>query len=380
MVEASGARFHVITAVWGEEYIDLFTRVIVPNLLSPGNLDALPEGSRYRIFTAPSDHVRLSEAVRRLTTVLPVDLVTVESAPTNRHAQMTHYHRQGIAEAMQCGAAMIFASPDSLLSAGALQHVVARQLCGVRAVVTPPTRLTKESALSALAVRGSEVFRPRDLVRFALEHLHPATLACMKDSRRFKAFPTSLQWQVGDEGWILRSLHLYPLMIDPVRPVLPTGTIDSHYIERCVPSMDDIEVVTDSDVLSMFDLTAAQNHDGRTKTRTLREWRLACSAGRCTPHHLMFLRHAVLIHAEPLNERWTAVEAASAEVANRVLARRQLARRFLPVLRLVDSFQQRGEHRAKVLRRRVIRATNEARRELRMVKRLLRRGAKRYSR
>jgi hypothetical protein len=43
--------FHAVTHVWGREYLDLFLGVCVPNQLSPGNIPALPSGSRYRILT-----------------------------------------------------------------------------------------------------------------------------------------------------------------------------------------------------------------------------------------------------------------------------------------------------------------------------------------
>lgn len=343
--------FHVVTAVWGEEFIDLFTRVVVPNLLSTGNLDALPEGSRYQIFTAPGDQSLLARATRLLRAVLPVDVVAVdEEGHEGRYSQMTHYHRRAITDAR--GAALIFASPDSLLSTDALRYVVARHAVGMRAVVVPPVRLTKESVLPALVARGSAAFAPRELVRFALDHLHPATLAYMADASRFNAFPTGLQWRVGEEGMISRSFHLYPLMLAPVHLALPARTIDSNYIEHCVPNMEDIDVVTDSDVLAMFDLTAKRRYGGRAKTRTMRIWRLASVAGRCSPHHLLFWRHAIRLHTDVLDARWSAVEKESAAIADLVLARRHLARRLHPMLRVISSMQQRVERRARDLRRR----------------------------
>ncbi|MBI2828453.1 MAG: hypothetical protein HYX77_04170, partial [Acidobacteria bacterium] len=316
-----------------------------------GNLDALPEGSRYQIFTAPGDQSLLARATRLLRAVLPVDVVAVdEEGHEGRYSQMTHYHRRAITDAR--GAALIFASPDSLLSTDALRYVVARHAVGMRAVVVPPVRLTKESVLPALVARGSAAFAPRELVRFALDHLHPATLAYMADASRFNAFPTGLQWRVGEEGMISRSFHLYPLMLAPVHLALPARTIDSNYIEHCVPNMEDIDVVTDSDVLAMFDLTAKRRYGGRAKTRTMRIWRLASVAGRCSPHHLLFWRHAIRLHTDVLDARWSAVEKESAAIADLVLARRHLARRLHPMLRVISSMQQRVERRARDLRRR----------------------------
>ena len=53
--------FHAITHVWGREYLDLFLNLCLPNQLAPGNVPALPLGSRYRILTR-SIHVEELDA------------------------------------------------------------------------------------------------------------------------------------------------------------------------------------------------------------------------------------------------------------------------------------------------------------------------------
>jgi hypothetical protein len=42
--------FHVVSNVWGDSHVDLFLDLTLPNVLSPGNLPALPQ-------TAPSQKV-----------------------------------------------------------------------------------------------------------------------------------------------------------------------------------------------------------------------------------------------------------------------------------------------------------------------------------
>ena len=79
---APATTYHVVTVVWGSALIELLLDVCVPNQLSPGNLPALPPGSRYRIFTGPADYAALVssprlEAVRR---IMPVDVVQVDLA------------------------------------------------------------------------------------------------------------------------------------------------------------------------------------------------------------------------------------------------------------------------------------------------------------
>jgi hypothetical protein len=52
--------FYVITAVWGQAFADLLTTFSIPNQLSAGNLEAFPEGSRYRIFTDANTRLDVS--------------------------------------------------------------------------------------------------------------------------------------------------------------------------------------------------------------------------------------------------------------------------------------------------------------------------------
>src|SRR5262245_59512147 len=71
--------FDVVTDVWGRPYVDLFLDVAVPNQLTPGNLGALPAGSRYRVFTRPDDaeYLAASPVLERVNKVIPVDLVVL---------------------------------------------------------------------------------------------------------------------------------------------------------------------------------------------------------------------------------------------------------------------------------------------------------------
>ena len=75
----SSRPFHLLTAVWGEAFIELFLDICVPNQLTPGNLGAMPPGSRYRVFTRQADVKRLLNC-SELASVeqwLPVDVVAV---------------------------------------------------------------------------------------------------------------------------------------------------------------------------------------------------------------------------------------------------------------------------------------------------------------
>ena len=66
-ISAPARTYHVVTAVWGAEFIELFLDVCVPNQLSQGNLPALPQG-RVTVFSPGVRIMRRLPPVRSSTT------------------------------------------------------------------------------------------------------------------------------------------------------------------------------------------------------------------------------------------------------------------------------------------------------------------------
>lgn len=327
-VSAPAATFDVVTAVWGSEFIRLFLDLCVPNQLSAGNLAALPRGSRYRIFTTPADRAVLAaslvlDEVRR---TLPVDIVEVEMAVADsRYGMMTACHRRAVRDAAEARAALIFLAADVVMSEQTLAAVVRMHAGGARAVLSTGLRLCRESFLAAWRNHSdARALPPRDLVRLAMRHLHPSTDSQFVDGSSTNQVPTSVYWPVrtGDEldGILVRSLHLHPLMIDPViRALVPQGTVDGHYLMECCPDADQFLVVTDSDEFALFELTPAGRTVGNAGSRGgVSMLRLAAMVARCDSHQRSHWKRLIRIHASDFDGRWAAAEAESAAFALRL--------------------------------------------------------------
>src|SRR5215510_7363965 len=73
--------YHVVSVVWGREYLDLFLNTCLPNQLGEGNVQALPTGSRYRILTRRDDldFVEAHPTVHAARSVIPVDVVAIDA-------------------------------------------------------------------------------------------------------------------------------------------------------------------------------------------------------------------------------------------------------------------------------------------------------------
>ena len=182
--------FDVVTAVWGQEYRQPFLDVCVPNQLTPGNLGALPEGSRYRVFTSREDVdvLESSSALQRVNEQIPVDIVVMPelSAPSrNRFNRMTACHRRALTDARESRSALIFLMADHFMSEGTFAAAVRRHGAGSRAVVCSGIRVNREAFIAALHARGGVRGVPhRELVSLALDHLHPFTRSHMIDGER----------------------------------------------------------------------------------------------------------------------------------------------------------------------------------------------------
>lgn len=333
---APATAYDVVTAVWGAEFIELFLELCIPNQLSPGNLPALPHGSRYRIFTPRADVPLLSshrglDPVRQL---LPVEIVEVDMTDADRaarprerwntHKRMIACHRKAAADAAVEGRALIFLAPDFILSEGTIAGLVRMHREGARAVMTMNLRLDRDAFLADPVRRnGNAALVPRELVSVAMRHLHPWTQSLMTDSASTSDNPTSVYWPVRSagvlEGVLVRTLYLHPMLVDPVlRRRLPGGPIDSHYVKDCCPDVTACRVVDDSDALIVFELSPIGRAIGREiSSHGVSPLRLAAAGSRCDGHHLSYWRHSIRIHAGDCDARWAGAQAASSRFARR---------------------------------------------------------------
>lgn len=325
MTSAPADRFHAVTVVWGPEFRRLFLEVCLPNQLTQGNLEALPAGSRYRIFTSAADVDTLSRStlVQRINDQLPVDIVAVAelSAPGDRFDRMTACHRRALAEARESRAALIFLSPYIVMSTGALAAALRRHAGGSRAVVCSGLRVDRDRFLDRLRAIGVPALAPRQLVEAALGCLHPFSEAHMVTAPRTASHPIGVYWGVPARGILARGFYLHPLLVDPVRrDVSPKGTIDANYLVRACPKRDQIHVIDDSDELVIFELS---QRDAAVVDRLpggLSPWRAARALSRCDAHQRSYWMTPIRIHTDTVGAEWADVDASSERFATRAVS------------------------------------------------------------
>ena len=384
------AAFHVITVVWGPKYLDLFLNWSIPTQLGEGNIAALPEGSRYRVLTRARhvDEVRSHPMMQAIARIMPVDVVAVpalegvDHPDPNRRGDprfelMTISHRQSVADAYAAGAALIFLSPDLLMSAGTFAAVVRLHAAGIRGVACTGIKIDTRSFVKAIdGARPEGALPPRDLVRSALPHLHEYAQSMLIDAKSFNAFPIGVYWPVGDGGLLVRCLHLHPLMIDPMRmDVFPKGTIDTDFLTRACPDTSRIHVVTDSDEFVIFEISDEDPTGRRCDTTEEKRnrkalvdvgavrstgsgvalWCAAAEAARCDEIQIHHWRNRpVRLHSEDLDAQWDAV-GADADAFVRAVMRRcyPFGRRAPRWFRLLEQTRRLQQHSRRAWRRNV---------------------------
>ena len=336
-------KFHFVTAVWGNEYTDLFLKVCLPNQLTDGNLFAFRDDARsaYKIYTSERNAEKIisSKYYKELQNVIPTFLYTVEELfqpHSKRHTEedhsriipsMTKCHRMAIAKANAEDAAIVFLAPDHVYSDGTFAAIRRIAQAGKRVVAIPGVRVVQETFTPEFLRlfknnNGHAPVSSRELARLGLSHIHPLTKQYYIDSNYFEKHPWHLYWRVGDNGLLGRCSHFHPLMVYPRnKNALPAQANDQDFYSMAVPDIKDFHIVTDSDEILCFDLTMGEKLNSRIKPRTFKELVFIASLlPNLKPMQLKFYRFKIKIHADDFSEEWAKVEKASDELINRMLA------------------------------------------------------------
>jgi hypothetical protein len=88
--------------------------------------------------------------------------------------------------------------------------------------------------------------RQDDLVRLALDHLHPVVTSQFQDHRSNAIDPTAMCWKVGSEGILMHSFDFHPLVIHPRSGPPAADRVDHPLLGRLGFGLKEISIVRDS--------------------------------------------------------------------------------------------------------------------------------------
>ena len=319
---------HFVTAVWGEEYTKVFVRVTLPCLLSQGNIPSVPTEVPcvYMIFTTDNGRkiIEQSEAYIRLCHYLKVEFHLISEPIEHKHITSSDCYRLATAETVRAGAAIVYLIPDMIFADGGIRSIVNLLRAGKMAILVTALRAIKETLVPQVIAKyyadGVITIAPRELVGLAYDHIHSITKSHFYDGNSECFLPSVFCWQVGREGFLLHSFHLQPIALCPrSASVSFAGTIDDDLIINSGYSDAEIHIVSDSDEVVWFEISAG-NYGVAAPKRSgmivLAQW----LRSNTKPFHRSLFPCAIKVHSDTVTgAEWRKVEARANLVVSQAL-------------------------------------------------------------
>lgn len=301
--------------VWGYAYVRNFLEHGLPTLLAPGNVTAVANSlpTEFIILTSAEDEdfIREHASFKKLAAVCNADIRLIDHLITdgNYSTTITLAYTEAVRAA---GDAMLdtcffFLVSDYIVADGSLANVLSRMQKGMSAVVAGNFQVVREDALPWLQnqlLLGTHglALQPRELMRWALNHVHPATLANTVNIPLIHNSHTNrLFWRVDSETMLGRFYLMHMICVRPeVTDFIIGASCDYSFIPEMCPS-GNVEAIADSDEYLVIEMQPGQHESGFLRPGPLQAGVLAKSLSEWTTRtHRENARNTVIFHAGQL--------------------------------------------------------------------------------
>ena len=303
----------VLLPVWGYRFVRQFLDFTLPTLLAPGNLPALAGAlpCQFVILTAEQDEdfIREHPAWQALERTCGSKIVLIDDLITERNysTTITLAYARAVRQAgdEMVNTCFIFLVSDYLVADGALGQVLERMQTGVGAVLAGNFQIIAEEAIPLLTRKltaGSVALSvaPRELLRWTLNHLHPATTANILNYRlSHNAHTNRLFWRVDANTLLGRFYLIHPIAIRPeVTDFVVGSSFDYSFVPEMCPS-GKIAVMTDSDEYLVVEMQPREHELGHLRWGPIEPGPLATSLAEwTTAAHRENVKHTLIYHAQ----------------------------------------------------------------------------------
>jgi hypothetical protein len=331
-------RFHCITPVWGDNHVGLFCSVVMPCLLSPGNLPDFCSRHEaiFKIYTPEEDAARIrnSGAFQELSKIMAMEFIPLEQFGGEFHFEtFINCHSHSLTKAHEADAAIMFLQPDTIYSDGTFKTIADKFKNGFKMILTPGIRTVKETLVPELLRdflsedKTALILPARAMVRTMMRNLHAITKAMFWTPRLIGSWPIQIYWSVGDEGFLARCFYWHPLMIDvrgKAHVLLDDKTIDNTYPNRLGFDPDTIYMMEDSDEMLVCEIspekfsnfwleTDVQKKPISFTAHWIREY--------VSPAHQQYAQRHIRFHTAELSDAWKPVERKSNKILKTIMRR-----------------------------------------------------------
>jgi hypothetical protein len=302
----------ILLPVWGERFVGQFLEFCLPTLLAPGNIPALARmlPCEMVLMTSAADEAMLRRHPlwQRLAGICGVTIRRIDDLITdgNHSTTITLAYARMVREAgeQMLDTCFIFLVSDYLVADGSLRTVLARVLDGASGVLAGNFQVIAEDAADSLRSGRDPspaplALPPRKLLKWALSHLHPATVANIVNYRlSHNAHTNRLFWRVDANTLIGRFYLMHMIGIRPeVTDFVVGSSCDYSFIPEMCPS-GNVVAVDDSDDYLVVEMQP-RDHEARHLrwgpispkflAESLVEW--------TTKDHRQNIRHTLVYHA-----------------------------------------------------------------------------------
>jgi hypothetical protein len=315
---------HVLLPVWGYRYVAQFLDFSLPTLLAPGNLPAvagmLPTTFVFLTSSDDADRLAAHPAFAAVSAICATKIEVIDNLITgdNYSTTITLAFERGVRAtgADMLDTCFIFLVSDYLMADGSLRHALARVLAGASGVQAGNFQIVLEDAAPLFHRRfapsgGAITIGARDLMGFALTHLHPMTVAnTVNFPLSHASHSNRLFWRVDADTLIGRFYLLHMICIRPeIADFVVGASSDYSFIPEMCPS-GSVEVLTDSDEYLVVEMQPGGHErallrmgptDPVQLALTLSEW--------TTARHRENVRSTLVFHAKNVPGALTAVVA-----------------------------------------------------------------------
>jgi len=312
----------IINVVWGREFTDSFLKISLPPQLCPGNLGCLIPGSaRYRIFTTTEDweYMQSAESMKKLMAMIPVDFIKIDHLlQTDPYQKMTICHNLAIEDANNEGRALVFLSPDCLISNQTFQTILKSIALGKRVVMVAALRLKKEiiAPIIESLYDNKNCYNlgldSRYLVNVAMPHIHPLSESLIFQNEEINKNVSAIYWRLDSHNLLAFSYHLHPLFVWPETPeTINSSTVDDGFVFHACPSTEKWEVIQDSDEMAIFEFSNYERtfRGGSPIMMYCNPFNVANWGNyNVKPHHWLFIKKPMLIHSSEYKLEWEPIE------------------------------------------------------------------------
>jgi Methyltransferase domain len=324
-----------VLPVWGYRFVRQFLEVGLPTLLAPGNVPALAAAmpTRFIILSRleDEDFIRHHPTFRRLCEVCETEIRLIDHLITGSNYSTTI--TLGYTEAIRAAGndaldtCFFFLVSDYIMADGSLASALERMIEGRSGVLVGNFQVVLEDALPWLQEqlnRSPNVLAipPRELLHWAFNHLHPATLAnTVNVPLSHNTHTNRLFWRVDGNTTLARFYLMHMLCIRPETTAFTIrASCDYSFIPELCPS-GNVEVITDSDDYLVIEMQPIQ-HEARflqpgplrpkALARTLSSW--------TTARHRENSQYSVIFHANEIPPACAGARAEADRFVTRVSA------------------------------------------------------------